>query len=314
MIDLIELSNKDITPETATQLATDNNLIANSRGDVVYYDNHHRPFDGYYIKVEEKRLRLNISLHKFFNKQLTGRQTNFDSFTMTNARHTLDMLEIQTHTNLKTSNVTYYEIGLNLKLSKNCKEYLSKIQSVGILDENKAFYVNARYKDERIKTTLYHKAIRKYYKVYDKCFEMQDKRQHPPDSSNILRIETVFKRVEKMTVDQFLNPANVKKMTDQFFREWRAVQFEKVIIAPKGTGAKKTALCKRILETSKEAVLMKAKTDYNNGELQGRGYRTIREFICNDWDTFKQSIKAEQSPEEKEFRRVFNEAYEVAIC
>jgi hypothetical protein len=314
MIDLIEIDNKKITPERAVQIAIENNLIENSKGNVIYYDNHHRPFDGYFIKVEKNRLKINVSLHKFFNKAIKNRPGNFDTFTMSNVQSTFEMLEIRTHTDLKKSNVTYYEIGLNIELPQNCKLYLDKIQSIGILDENRPFYVNARYKDERIKTTLYHKDIRKYYKVYDKCFEMKDKRLQLPDNLNILRIETVFKRVEKMTVEQFLSPSNVKKMTGQFFREWRTIQFEKLIITPKGTRTKKIDLCKQILETSPETVLMRAEKDYKNNVLSDKGYRTIREFIQYEWDSFKHNIKIEQSPEEKEFRAEFSKAYKISKC
>lgn len=315
MIDLIEISDKSISEDTAVQVATQNRLTENSRGDLVYYDNHNRKqFDGYYLKVEQNKISVNVSLHKLFNKAILGKQTNHTLFTMSNAKTALEMLEIQTRTSLKTANVTSYEIGLNIELSKDCREYLDKIISIGAQTDSKEFFINARVKDKRMKTTLNHRHIRRYYKVYDKYNEMHDKRQSTPEHGNILRIETVVRRVEKMTVEQFFSPDNIKRITEQFFRDWRTMQFNKLIIAPKGTGAKKTDLCKRILEVGKEQVLKQARTGHKSGELSDKGFRTIREFIQNEWDTLKGSVKVQQSPEELEFREVFNRAYKIAMC
>jgi hypothetical protein len=312
MIDLISMNKTGLSDNEVSQITAKNHLQTNSKAGVMYYDNERMKFaDGFYIRIETKKIKsikLECSLHKYFNHLATGKQTNYDLFSFSNARNTIEQLTEHTEIDLLTLKVTYYEIGLNLILSKDCREYIDKMQTIGAMDNKRVLYVNPKYKNDRIKTTVFHRDIKKVYKVYDKVFEMHDKKRTdtPVDSPNILRIETTQKRVEKMTVFDLLKPETVTKLTDQFLKDWRTVQFEQIMEAPKGTHQRKVDLIREILKHGTETVLKMAKERLSTGDLTEKRHRAIREFIQNDWNDFKKLIKFTKTPEEIEFREALN--------
>ena len=99
------------------------------------------------------------------------------------------------------------------------------------------------------------------------------------------------------------------KMVETFFRDWRTIQFEQDIITPKGTGRARRHLCLDIMNKGTDTVLKQAKERHSNGSLSDWEYRNIREFIINEWDTIKKSIKFIQSDEEQEFRQLMKVNY-----
>lgn len=189
------------------------------------------------------------------------------------------------------------------------KPDLSDIEIATVIERNglgneRFIYVNPRYKDERAKTTVFHGRTRKYFKAYDKVFEMKDKKRKVIPDGNILRIETVNRRLDKCLVVDFFGMDNLRKMCETFFRDWRTVRFEKDIITPKGTGRARKRLCMDIMSKGAEAVLRQAKERNGCGSLSDKEYRNIREFITREWDTMKSSISFIQSDEEREFRKL----------
>lgn len=188
-------------------------------------------------------------------------------------------------------------------MSTDCRNYLNKIQSIGVASGERLVYVNPKYKDERVKTTIFHKHTRKYFKVYDKVFEMREKKyKHIPDT-HILRIETAYRRLSNCTIEKFFAPTNLYKLIETFFKDWQAIHFEQKIITPKGTGRAKQHLCMQILDKGRGEVLKESKENYKLGVLTDKEYRNIREFITKEWGDFKDRISFIQSPEEEEFRK-----------
>jgi hypothetical protein len=308
MIDLITMNKNGLSENEIFQIIEKTHLQTNSKAGVNYYDNERMKFaDGYYLRIETNktnRLKLECSLHKYFNKIYYNRQTNYDLFTFGNAKHTIDLLTQETGIEIKELKVTYFEVGLNLILSKDCSDTIDRMQTIGILENKRPLYVNPKYKNERLKTTVFHRDIKKVFKVYDKVYEMKDKKRidYPKDTPYILRIETTQRRVERMTVVNLLEPETINKLTNQFLKDWRTVRFEQIIEAPKGTHQRKIDLSKEIIKHGIESVLNKARERLKNGDLTEKRFRDIREFIQNDWHTFKQTIKFIRTNEEFEFR------------
>lgn len=178
------------------------------------------------------------------------------------------------------------------------------MKSIGSVGNEKLLYVNPRYKDERVKTTVFHTHTRKHFKAYDKVFELRDrKRKYIPDG-NILRLEIAYRRLDKCFATDFFQPGNLAKMVESFFRDWRTIQFQQDIITPKGTGRARQVLCREIIDNGTETVLKQAKERHKNGALTEREYRSIREFISREWDMMKRQVTFIQSIEEKEFREL----------
>ncbi len=310
MIDLLTLTKNGLSDLEVKQIVEFNKLQTNSKAGKLYYDNMNTKniTDGFYLRIEtNNRLKMVVSLHKYKNQIERKGFVNYDLFTMRQASKTAESLETQTGIQLNKLNVYGYEIGMNLYLKKDCRVYLDKIESIGLLDNKREFFVNPKYKNERLKTTYFYREMRKVFKVYDKNFEMAEKRRkedtgHP----NILRIETVFNRVEKMPMEKFMSPANITRLTDQFIKDWRTIHFKNLPEVPKGTGATKRELCAEILKHGNEIVLNNARESLKSGALTQKQFRRVREFIQNDWETFKTQLKVLPCDEEKEFREVFN--------
>jgi len=315
MIDLITLTQKGLTDQEIKQIVKNNNLQTNSKAGKIYYDNMNTKnrLDKFYIRIESNHhMKLMVSFHKYYNLLKTGRYDNSNLFNMNEVSKTAESIGTETGLKMDELNVYGYEIGMNLYLSKDCRKYLDKIQTIGILEAKREFFVNPKYKNERLKTTYFYREMRKVFKVYDKNFEMTEKKRITnPEYPFILRIETVFNRVEKMTMLKFLSPDNMQRMTDQFLRDWRTIGFDCELSVPKGTNIVRVDLCKEILRNGTDKVLSDAKEKHKQGFLTEKQFRRIREFIQNEWDTFKTVIKKRQSIEEQEFRKVFEYAFKI---
>ena len=183
------------------------------------------------------------------------------------------------------------------------------MKSIGAAGNEKRIYVNPRYKDERGKATEFPTHTRKYFKAYDKVFEMKDKKRKNVPTGNILRIETVYRRLDKVMVTDFFSTDNLTKILETFFRDWRTIQFTQDITTPKGTGRAKRYLCVEIIEKGTDAVLQNAKESHKNGSLTDKEYRNIREFIAREWNEFKKRITFIASDEELEYRQLLNTNY-----
>lgn len=313
MIDLITMTLAPISESDLEQIVTHNNLKTNTKDGVVYFDNEKEKFKhGYYMRIETKgviRLKLECSLHKYYCYRTIGRQVNWSLFTFSNAVTAIEMLKENTGLPIEQMKVTYYEIGANLYMSKDCKQYIDGIQSIGDATNQRTMFVNPRYKGERIRTTVFHRHMKKIYKIYDKVFEMKDKARTdmPADIPYILRIESTLRRVEDLTVEALLSSSSRAKLTTKFLKDWRTAQFEPIVSVPKGTHQRKVDLCAEIIKHGREHVLNLAKEEYKNGRLTDRRYRDIREFVTHEWETFKDGIKILKSPNEIEFRERLND-------
>ncbi|MDL2230333.1 hypothetical protein LJB87_00910 [Alistipes sp. OttesenSCG-928-L06] len=309
MIDLITLVKPGLSNDEVSTVVSWNCLQTNSKDGVVFYDNLNTKnlaqHKGVFIRIEtNQKLKVEGSLHKYFNDTSGGIRGNHNLFTMADAEKAFKHLVSEKAIPVDNLRVYNYEIGINLNLSKNCRTFLDKMKSIGPAGGEKQLYVNPRYKDERVKTTVFHTHTRKYFKAYDKVFELKDKKKkHIPDG-NILRIETAYRRLDNCLAVDFFHPDNLHKLVEAFFRDWRTIQFYQDIITPKGTGRARQHLCIEIMDKGPDAVLKQAKERHKSGVLKDWEYRNIREFVTREWNALKKQITFIQSVEECEFREL----------
>lgn len=298
-----------VSDSEVSQIVESARLQKCTRNGAVYYETslQQRNKEHMYIRIEtNNKLKIECSLHKLHEKTVSCRYTNYESFSMDQATQIIKQVLEAKGIPPDRLMIYGYEVGLNLNVSKDCREYMDKMNTIGIQGEEKPFYINPKYKDSRVKTTLFHRHIRKHFKVYDKCFEARDKRRNDVPEGNILRIETVYKRVEKMSYKEFFSPENLTKVRDRFFSDWRTVQFERDIQAPKGVGIKKRELCKLILKVEPKGALFQMKEKQANGTITAKEFRTIREFITREWDKLKKDVVFVPSEPENEYRKLLN--------
>ena len=315
MFDLITIVTPPLSNDKIDLIVLRNGLQENSRDGVVFYDNLETKNliqqRGVYVKIDtNKRLKAEGSLQKFWNELLSGDRNNYNMFTMSDAKMAMKNLLHEKGIDADEARVYNYEIGLNLNVSKDCIHYLNKMKSIGTVDKERELYVNPIYenpmqRNERTKVTGMYK-VRKHYKAYDKVHESKQKKRKIIPEGNILRIETVMRRLSNCSVNNFLHPDNLHKMVEAFFRDWRTIKFEQDIITPKGTGRAKQALCLEIMAKGRDEVLRESKARHASRVLTDREYRNIREFITREWDDFKKHITFIQSEEEKDFRELLN--------
>lgn len=315
MFDLITITTPPLSDDKIDLIVLRNGLQENSRDGVVFYDN----LDtknliqqrGVYVKIDtNKRLKAEGSLQKFWNELLSGDRNNYNMFTMSDAKTAMKNLLHEKGIDADEARVYNYEIGLNLNVSKDCIHYLNKMKSVGPVGKERELYVNPIYenpmqRNERTKVTGMYK-VRKHYKAYDKVHESKQKKRKIIPDGNILRIETVMRRLSNCSVNDFLHPDNLHKMVDAFFRDWNTIQFERDIMTPKGTGRAKQHLCMEIMDKGRDEVLSQAKARHSIGSLTDWEYRNIREFVTKEWDEVKKHITFIQSEEEQEFRELLS--------
>ena len=97
---------------------------------------------------------------------------NSGSFTISQARAALRTLFNDVDIDVSHVTVTYFEIGLNMRLSREANEYIRLVSSVG---ENRKLFNDANFEENRQKTTEKSRCRSKVLKMYDKSFEYRSK-------------------------------------------------------------------------------------------------------------------------------------------
>lgn len=308
MIDNILIIKKSLSDEEILNIVRKAELQKIVIGTNCTYNNFHLK-NLSAIKVQigaNKSLKIICSLHKFFNHFEVGKQINYNSFSMENARFTLLSLISNYGINQNGVLISSYEIGLNIPVKDDCKKYLNKFSKIGEMGKEKLFYINPKYKDERCITTIIHRDLRKSYKVYDKGFEMLDKRRKENLQSFVLRIETTYKRCESLTLQKFSDPLNLDKIKNQFITDWINTKFHREIIVPKGTNQNKKQLCYDLLYKGVKETESTIIERFDNGYITERQKKYILSFIANEWIDFKSSLRLPPSPEETEIKEYLN--------
>jgi hypothetical protein len=297
MIDNITMIKKNLSEIEKMKIVKTTRLDMQSINGLSCYDNRTtKNFNGgFYIKIStDNILKIAGSLHKYHSYLQTKSLTNFDRFTMCQAKETILHLIDRTGFDPEKMTITFYEIGLNIEINIDPKKLLQNIYSIGNLDKPKEIFVNPSYKDNRHVTTQKHRDFRVYHKMYDKVFEMQDRRKQPPNNVNIIRIETTHRRVEKTLLVDFFTDTNLKRLQNNFFSDWDKLNFYNDVDAPTGTHKSKIELAKDILYNGKVSVMKKHFEQYKNGVLTIKMYYSIKKFIEN-WEVEKFNFKHKKS-------------------
>lgn len=297
MIDNITMVKRTLSETEKKTIIKTSRLVSNSLNGLIYYDNRvTKNFTGgLFIKIDpSNRLKITGSLHKYFSYLENGSLTNFDSFTMTDVKETFEKLILNTGISPDKVEITFFEIGLNIKLPIESKTVLEAIHSIGKHKE-KSFLIDANHKEARQITTERHRDYRIYFKVYDKVFEMLDKHhKRTPTGINIIRIETVHRRCEKLYLNDFFDLEFLHRLQNSFFNEWDKLNFYNDIDAPKGTQRSKIDLIRNIIYKGKNEVLKQYKSQYENNALTKRQFYSVRDFIEN-WEAIRHEFDIKNS-------------------
>lgn len=241
-------------------------------------------FDGINFMINGNALSVECSIHKVYNKMTRGALDNSGEFTLTEGRAALRILFDAIGVDVSRVTVTYFEIGLNMRMPREAVEYIRLVSSVS---ENRKLFNDANFEENRQKTTEKSTNRRKVLKMYDKSFEYRSKGKAV--EANILRLETSYRR-QKIPLSDFFNDAFVFRLVSQFSRDWHSLSFPRQIIAEKGTKGSQIEKARRIMEIGRETYLTESRKDMEAGIITPKQYRCIREFVqC--WDDYRKTLR-----------------------
>lgn len=301
MIDKIVLLKNDITDLEKLQVIEKNNLqtFVNEKTNERTYNNQNTKnlTGGIHISIKNETLKIEGSVHKFWNWLQFKTLENYTVFTMQDFLKTIEIL-FNTYSLPKDGYLLKsYEVGMNVYLEdEHLTKYLKKVKSIGNLDgTQKKLYINPRYKYEGFLCTTMHKDNTIIFRIYDKNLERTDKGKKTKINPCI-RIETLRLRQKNISFTEFCKPENLTVLQMKFFSEWNKLNFDKEVQALKQTSQNKKDLAKKIILKGSKHTL--AELEERKNQLTPKIYRTTKEFIKN-WENVKHNfslINCEISP------------------
>lgn len=303
MFDRVILKAK-LTADESVKIAHAHRLqrVINEHGEIVEYrSSSYANITGISVRIARGEMTLKTSLHSYWNKRMYDVMRNDNSFSIDEALLAFDMLLDENNLDKTKTRITQFEIGLNLELDHDPSEYIKRC--LYICTPNRDMFVDAHYRLNRQRTTMKHKDMRKYFKIYDKSFEMVDRRKVKKDSSrtNKMRIETVFKRhSEKLST--FATPDNFKRIAVRFRSDWQGLTFERNVQAEIGTRKSELDRAKEILRMGVEKYVERMRQKHDDGELSYKQFRTCRDF-ARDFEENRDRYKTVKTAYEVEYQQ-----------
>lgn len=306
MFDRVILKTK-LTADESESISRTHRLqrVINEQGEVVEYrSSSYANITGISLRIVRGEMTLKTSLHKYWNNRMYGFMRNDNEFTPEEALLAFDMLLSENNLDSSKTRITHFEIGLNLEVEEDPAEYIKRCLYICTPDKN--MFVDTSFRLDRQRTTIKHKDMRKYFKIYDKGFEMIDRKKVSKDSNvpNKIRIESVYKRHSELLCT-FATPSNINRLAMRFKSDWESLTFIRSISADIGTRKSEADRAKEILNHGKAQYVEKMLKKYNAGEITFRQFRTCRDF-ARDFDENSKKYKIEISSYEVEYQRVLS--------
>lgn len=274
-----------------------------TEGDELFYKSTaYANFDGCFIEVRGSALKCKCSINKLYEKEQSGKLENSKPMTFRNAVRTINVLLNRLCVKPENAVVTYYEVGVTMKMLRPATEYISLCQEVS----GRVLWNDANYPVERQKTTEKSKYYRKVMKIYDKTFEGISKGRKV--EHNVLRVETVY-RHQQVPLVELMSNETMSKIGRVFYNDWNAARFVRDVEA---VGVKMSQLekARELVRMGVERYRKKYKALYMDGKLTKKQWETIRNF-ARSWTDEKEKYKEIERDEEREFRERLLALYQI---
>jgi hypothetical protein len=284
-----------INIEDTETIVLRNYLEQCAEGDEVYYKSTaYANFDGCFIEVRGDRLKCKCSINKLYSKGKTGKLDNSRPMTFAIAVRTIKELLMKLCVRAEDAIVTYYEIGLTMRLSHSADEYIRMVEDIA----DRVLWNDANFPAMRQKTTEKSKYFRKVMKIYDKTFEAGEKGRNV--GSNILRIETVY-RHQNVPLLELMDNLFLGKIGRIFYKDWSELRFARELSAVKGVKISQLEKAREINHIGVSRYKERYKKMYAAGKLTKKQWETMRTF-ANNWHKEKEKYIEEVSDMEREFK------------
>lgn len=284
-----------INIEDTDTIVLRNYLEQCTEGDEVYYKSTaYANFDGCFIELRGDRLKCKCSINKLYSKGKTGKLDNSRPMTFANAVRTIRELLMRLCVKAEDAVVTYYEIGLTMRLSHSADEYIRMVEDIA----ERILWNDANFPEMRQKTTEKSKYFRKVLKIYDKTFEAGEKGRNV--GSNVLRIETVY-RHQNVPLPDLLGDTFLEKIGRIFYKDWSELRFVRELSAVKGVKISQLEKARELNRMGVSRYKGKYKQLYAAGKITKKQWETMRTF-ANNWHVEKAKFIEEISELECEFK------------
>lgn len=293
---------KKVGQDEADTIIRVNHLEECARGEQVYYQSTaYGNFENIFIHLKDGRVQVKCSLHKVWAKLTTGLLDNSRRFTMTDARVAIAMLLKHIGATEDGWIISYFEIGLNLRMEHDPLEYIAQVTSIGGDEDEKEMFNDANWVKWRQKTTERSRNYKKVLKIYDKTWEASEK--HRKVDNNVLRIETIYKR-QKVPIKEFGSAVFCGKLATRFMRDWLRLEFVRHVEAEKGMKLSQIEKAKQIIDIGVEAYLAECKRLYMERRMTKKAWETCRIF-ARSWPDIADKFRMAEGSHEREYRNKF---------
>ena len=277
-----------------------------TEGDEVYYKSTaYANFDGCFIELRGNKLKCKCSICKLYSKGKNGKLDNSRPMTFAMAVRTIKELLLRLCVRMENAVVTYYEIGITMKMSHSADCYIRQVQEIS----DRILWNDANFPEYRQKTTEKSKYFRKVLKVYDKSFEAGEKGRKVGD--NILRIETVY-RHQSVSMLEFTDYFFLSKMGRIFYKDWSEICFVRELSATKGVKISQLEKAREINRLGVTRYKERYKRMFLDGKLTKKQWETIRNF-AKAWPAEREKYVEEVGELEKEFKDRLLSNFQIGI-
>lgn len=303
MFDKIAIKGRIDTADIDT-IVLRNYLEQCTKGDELYYTSTaYANFEGCFITLSGDMVKCKCSVNKLWQKANTGKLDNSRPMTFRNAVKTIYDLLLRLCLKPENTIVTYYEIGLTMKLSEPATEYISRVEDIG----GKQLWNDANYPENRQKTTERSKYYRKILKIYDKTFEADEKGRNV--GQNIVRIETIY-RHQSVRLLELIDDFNLKKLAKIFYDDWTSIRFVRELSATQGIKMCQLDKAREIHRLGVERYKDKYRAMYLEKKITKKQWETIRNF-ARSWPDERKRYIEELTTYEREYMDILLSGFQI---
>lgn len=275
-----------------------------TEGDELFYKSTaYANFDGCFIEVRGDTLKCKCSINKLYEKEQSGKLDNSKPMTFRNAVRTINNLLNRLCVKIENAVVTYYEVGVTMKMPRQATEYISLCEVV----DDRVLWNDANYPVDRQKTTEKSKYYRKVLKIYDKTFEGTSKGRKV--DHNVLRVESVY-RHQQIQLTELISNEYLSKIGRTFYNDWCTVRFVRDVEPCGGVKMSQIDKARELLRLGIDRYKEKYRSLFLEGKLTKKQWETIRNF-ARSWPDEAAKYKEIERDEEKEFREKLLALYQV---
>lgn len=295
-----------VDPADIDTIVLRNYLEQCTEGDEVFYKSTaYANLDGCFIELRGNRLKCKCSICKLYSKGKTGKLDNSRPMTFAMAVRTIKELLLRLCVRIENAVVTYYEIGITMKMACSADQYIRQVLEVS----DRVLWNDANFPEYRQKTTEKSKYYRKVMKIYDKSFEAESKGRRVGD--NILRIETVY-RHQSVSMLELVDNFFLSKMGRIFYKDWSEICFVRELSAIKGVKISQLEKAREIHRLGVTRYKERYKQMFLDGKLTKKQWETIRNF-ANSWMIEREKYVEEIGGLEREFKDRLLSNFQVGI-